>query len=48
LSILLEGGQDPPDITHGNVFLDELLQQIGHSGPWGHEKTNETTRLRQG
>lgn len=45
--ILVESSQDPPDIIHGNILLDELLQQIGHPGPQIHEKADETTRLRQ-
>ena len=45
--ILLESIQDPPDIIHGNVLLDELLQQIGHLRPQVHEKAYEPVRFCQ-
>ncbi len=43
--ILSESSQDLTGIVHGNVLLDELLQQSGHLGAQIHENADEATRF---
>jgi hypothetical protein len=45
--IIPDSSQDPSDIFHGSVLLDQALQQIGNAGAQVREKAYETTRFCQ-